>query len=83
MIGTTVTPEDTDRLVRGETVTSSLGWRVKRNKPLDFVVVTDHAENLGLADCIRRSDSILLANEQGKKWHDPTKSGKGYDAFLE
>jgi hypothetical protein len=45
--------------------------------------LADHAENLGLADFIRCSDPILLANEQGKKWHDLTKAGKGYDAFLE
>ena len=83
MIGTTVPPDDAYRLVRGEAVTSSLGWRVKLHKPLDFVVVADHAENLGLADFIRRSDPILIANEQGKKWHDMTKSGKGYDAFIE
>lgn len=83
MIGTRLTPEEAYRFVKGETVTSNSGWRVKLHKPLDFVVVADHAENLGLADFIRRSDPILLANEQGKKWHDMTKAGKGYDAFIE
>ena len=64
-------------------MTSHYGWKVKLNRPLDFLVLADHAENLGLADFIRRSDPILLANETGKRWHDMNKAGNGYDAFLE
>ena len=71
------------RVSRGEEVTSALGWRVKLVRPLDFIVMADHAENLGLADFIRRSDPMILANETGKRWHDMVKSGNGYDAFLE
>ncbi len=71
------------RVSRGEEVISALGWRVKLIRPLDFVVMADHAENLGLADFIRRSDPLILANETGKRWHDMVKAGNGYDAFLE
>jgi hypothetical protein len=49
-------PDAAYRISRGDTVTSHLGWKVKLIRPLDFVVVADHAENLGLADFIRRSD---------------------------
>jgi hypothetical protein len=76
-------PDAAYRVSRGETVTSHQGWKVKLIRPLDFLVVADHAENLGLADFIRRSDPIILANETGKRWHDMVKAGKGYDAFLE
>ena len=68
MIGVTLGPEEAYRFARGEAVTSNLEWKVKLVRPLDFIVVADHAENLGLADFIRRSDPILLANEQGKTW---------------
>jgi len=83
MIGATLDPEVAYRVSRGETVTAWSGFKVKLVRPLDFVVVADHAENLGLADFIRRSDPIILANEVGKKWHDLNKAGNGYDAFLE
>jgi Protein of unknown function (DUF3604) len=83
MAGATLGPDVAYRVSRGETVTSHLGWRVKLIRPLDFLVVADHAENLGLADFIERSDPIILANETGKKWHDMVKAGNGYDAFLE
>ncbi|WP_394175169.1 DUF3604 domain-containing protein [Thalassotalea litorea] len=83
MAGATLTPDDAYRFAMGETVTSNLGWKTQLRRPLDFIVVADHAENLGLADFIRREDPILMANEQGKKWVEMTKAGKGYDAFLE
>ena len=83
MIGTTVTPDEAYRLAKGGTITSNDGWKVKLIRPLDFVLISDHAENLGLADSIRRSDPILLANEQGKTWHDMVKAGNGYDAFID
>jgi hypothetical protein len=83
LVGAQLGPDVAYKVSRGERVTSHLGWQVKLIRPLDFVVVADHAENLGLADFIRRSDPILLANETGKRWHDLNKAGKGYDAFLE
>jgi hypothetical protein len=83
MAGATLGPDVAYRISRGETVTSYLGWRVKLIRPLDFLVLADHAENLGLADFIERSDPIILANETGKRWHDMVKEGNGYDAFLE
>jgi len=83
MAGARLGPDEAYRISRGEQVTAYSGWKVKLIRPLDFLVVADHAENLGLADFIRRSDPILLANATGKKWHDLNKAGKGYDAFLE
>ena len=83
MAGATLGQEAAYRVSRGEAVTTYLGWKFKLIRPLDFVVVADHAENLGLADFISRSDPILLANPTGKRWHDMSKAGNGYDAFLE
>lgn len=83
MAGATLGPDEAYRVSRGDEITSHDGWKVKLVRPLDFVVLSDHAENLGLADFIRRSDPIVLANPVGKRWHDLNKAGKGYDAFLE
>ena len=48
MAGTTLTPDDAYRFARGETVTSSTGIPVRLGRPLDWMVITDHSENLGL-----------------------------------
>ena len=83
MVGATLGPDDAYRASRGEVVTTHSGYRFKLVRPLDFVVLADHAENLGIADYIRRSDPIILGNEVGKRWHDLNKTGRGYEAFLE
>ena len=47
MIGNTLGPEEAYRFARGETVKSSTGLPARLNRPFDFLVVADHAENLG------------------------------------
>jgi hypothetical protein len=83
MLGGKLGPDEAYRVSRGETVTSLAGWQVKLVRPLDWIVVADHAENLGLADFIGRSDPICLANPVCRRWHDLSKSGKGFQAFTE
>jgi hypothetical protein len=81
MVGAIVGPEEAYRFARGEEVKSNHGLRVKLKRPLDFLVVADHAENLGLAPLIAQSDPSVLANPWGKKVHDMIKAGKEPDAF--
>ncbi len=45
MLGGTLGPDTAYRVSRGETVESRDGWRVKLPRPLDWIVVADHAEN--------------------------------------
>ena len=88
MIGNTLGPEDAYRFARGETVTSSTGVPARLSRPLDFLVVADHAENLGLAPAIAESNPELLKNEWGKMQHDLVKEGgidgatKAYDNWM-
>lgn len=83
MIGAILGPEEAYRFARGEEVTSNHGLPVRLARPLDFLVVSDHAENLGLAPLIAESAPSVLANEWGKRIHDLVKSGKGLQAFNE
>jgi hypothetical protein len=87
MVGCTLGPEDAYRFARGETVTSSTGVPARLRRPLDFLVVADHSENLGLAPAIAESNPELLKNEWGKMEHDLVKSGqeggiKAYDNWM-
>jgi hypothetical protein len=70
MGGASLGPEVAYRASRGDRVTSHTGLSFQLDRPLDFVVLADHAENLGLADFLRRSDPLLLNNATGKRWHD-------------
>lgn len=75
MIGNTLGPEEAYRFARGEQVKSSTGVAVKLGRPLDFLVISDHAENLGLAPAIAGSNPELLKNSWGKQQHDLVKKG--------
>jgi hypothetical protein len=75
MVGANVDPDMAYRFARGEEVKSNSGLRVRLQRPLDFLVIADHAENLGLAPMIAESNPALLANPWGKKVHDLAKLG--------
>ncbi len=81
MIGNTLGPEDAYRFARGETVTSSTGLPAKLPRPLDFLVVADHAEGLGVAPMIAESNPVILKDPLGKKLHDLVKAGKPEEAY--
>ncbi|CAN5393591.1 hypothetical protein BH09BAC3_BH09BAC3_27330 [soil metagenome] len=51
-LGTNTLPEDAYKYAMGEEVVY-MGQKVKRNAPLDFLAVTDHAEYLGVIAAIR------------------------------
>jgi len=81
MFGNTLGPDAAYRFARGEEVLSNAGMRARLIRPLDFLVVADHAENLGLAPMIAESNPELLKNEWGRKVHDMVKAGDGRGAF--
>jgi hypothetical protein len=83
MVGNTLGPEEAYRFARGEQVTSSTGLPAKLQRPLDFLVVSDHSENLGLAPMIAESNPDLLKTEWGRLVHDLVKAGKGPQAYEE
>jgi len=63
-----VGPQEAFRFARGETVTAQNGMQVRLSRPLDFLVVADHSEYLGLFPHLRSGDPNLLATETGKRW---------------
>jgi hypothetical protein len=81
MVGNTLGPEDAFKIARGEPFISSMGVPGQLSRPFDFVVITDHSENLGLAPAIAKSDPLLLASSWGKEIHDLVKAGKPMEAF--
>ena len=56
LAGTKLGLDEAYRFARGETVTSNTGQKAALKRPLDFLVVADHAENLGLAQGLAKSD---------------------------
>lgn len=62
-------PDEAYRFAKGETVRAQNGMSVRLQRPLDFLVVADHAEYLGLTVGLQVDDPQLLADPVGKHWH--------------
>jgi Protein of unknown function (DUF3604) len=65
LMGTRVDPDTAYRFARGDTV-QYLGGPAKRREPLDFLAVTDHAENVGVYNQLDDPNSALSRSELGK-----------------
>ena len=63
-----VTPEIAYRFARGELVHGVNGMPLRISRPLDFLVVADHSEYLGLFPRLAAKDPALLATDVGKRW---------------
>jgi hypothetical protein len=81
--GARLGPRDAYRLARGEEVTASSGQPVKLSRPLDFLVVADHSDNMGFFPDLFAGKPELLTDPTGRKWYDMIKSGKGAEAAME
>jgi hypothetical protein len=66
----TVGQEDAFRFARGEEITTTHGLRAKLGRPLDFLVLTDHAEMYGLMPQLKKGDQAILSQEKGNKWYE-------------
>jgi hypothetical protein len=73
--GTLVGPEDAYRFARGEEVTSSTGQRARLSRPLDFMVVADHAEMMGILGEIKVGNPALMSDPDLKRWNQMLQGG--------
>jgi len=81
--GARLVPEDAYRFARGEEVTSSSGQRTKLSRPLDFLVVADHSDNMGWFPDFFAGAPHILADPTGKRWFDLVQGGSGVMAALD
>jgi hypothetical protein len=68
--------EEAFRFARGEEVTSTGGLRAKLSRPLDFLVIADHAEMYGLMPNLLTGDPNILANDTARRWYDMIQTGE-------
>jgi Protein of unknown function (DUF3604) len=76
-------PSDAYRFAKGEEITASSGQRVRLSRPLDFLVVADHSDNMGFFPDLFAGKPDMLADPTGRRWYDMVQNGKGADAAIE
>ena len=74
--------EDAFRFARGEEITTTHGLRARLSRPLDFLVISDHAEMYGLMPQLLSGDPEILATEKGRKWYNELTSGDNDRVFA-
>jgi hypothetical protein len=67
--------EDAYRFARGEEVTSSTGQPVKLSRPLDWLVIADHSDAMGLVTDLANASPKVTRYQQGKSWSDGMRAG--------
>jgi hypothetical protein len=67
--------EDAYRFARGEQVISSIGQPVKLSRPLDWLVIADHSDGMGLVNGLAAASPEVTRFEQGSRWSKGLRAG--------
>lgn len=83
VFGARLTPRDAYRFAKGQQVTTNTGQEARLSRPLDFLVVADHSDNMGMFPDLAAGKPNIVADPQGRKWYEMMQSGKGQEAALQ
>ncbi len=81
--GARLTPRDAFRFALGEEIMASSGQLAKLSRPLDFLVVADHSDNMGMFPDFFAGKPEVISDPQARTWYDMIMSGQGATAALE
>jgi len=71
------------RFARGDEIISSTGIPARLSRPLDWLMVADHSDNMGFFPDLLAGDQKLLSDPQGREWYDRIQAGEGVDVALD
>ncbi|MDH3644946.1 MAG: DUF3604 domain-containing protein, partial [Gammaproteobacteria bacterium] len=81
---TTATPDDSFRFAKGAPVIDALSRaKMQIDTPLDFLVLSDHAEYVGIPKMIWERDERMMSTDIGKRYAQMIADGKGTEVFFE
>ena len=67
--------EDAYRFARGKEIKSSSGLPIKLSRPLDWLVIADHSDMMGIAFDIQSGAPNIMAVPKGKEWAEGFQKG--------
>ncbi len=81
--GNRLSMDEAYRFARGEQVKSSTGLNAQLKEPLDFLVVADHTDGMGLFQAVMTGEDWVMEYPQGKRWNKMINEGNGGEAAVE
>lgn len=85
MFGNRLGPVDAYRFARGEEVVASSGQLVRLARPLDWLVITDHSDGLGMSVDVIQGAGPVTKYKDGQAWVNGVAAGgqSAVDAALD
>jgi hypothetical protein len=75
--------DDAYRFTKGEEVISSNGQQARLSRPLDWLVVADHSDGMGVFSMMLNQDPEIMQYGDGRRWSGMIREGRGGEAALE
>ena len=73
--GARLLPPDAYKFAKGEEIVAATGQPVRMSRPLDFLVVADHSDNMGLFPELQAGTPFVMASETGRRWNKMINAG--------
>jgi uncharacterized protein DUF3604 len=81
--GNRIGMDEAYKFARGEEVTSSTGLKTKLSRPLDFLVIADHSDGMGLFPAVFNKEGWIMETPEGKRWSKMLEEGKNSEFALD
>ncbi|MEE8302030.1 MAG: DUF3604 domain-containing protein, partial [Candidatus Tectomicrobia bacterium] len=78
-----VSPEQAYRFARGEIVISQSGVKTRLSRPLDFLMVSDHSEFMGIFPKVFSRSPDIIDTPLGQRWIGHVESGHPERVLME
>ena len=75
LFGNTTGLDTAYRFAKGEEVMAASGQPVRLGRPLDWLVLTEHSDGMGMVQDIAKGAPDILESEQGRRWHEGMSQG--------
>ncbi len=76
MWGSTLGPKEVSEYAKGIEKISFKGWKAKLNRPLDWLVVSDHTDFYGFYQRMKDGDPFITDEPLGTRYYNLLKEGK-------
>jgi len=71
------------RFAKGEEVISSTGLKARLSRPLDFVVLADHSDAMGIFPDLISGRGAIMETPEGRKWSKMLQEGKATEVAID
>lgn len=75
--------DDAYRFTMGEEVIASSGQQARLGRPLDFVVMADHSDGMGVFTMLMTEDPEIMQYPDGRRWSSMLAEGQGMEVAID